>query len=394
MVYAPGKDRVQTGTSAGWTPRQGAGGVHAGYIQGQTSKFARNAGLRKDQFRETLARLFVRVDAGEMDLFLSSFADEHVRTQLASRIAGDPVNRAADRVTAGGDLSQSETRTNRTASTTGYLDFFIQQANMPLMEKFDVKETLADNFSAEFFGQQPPMWSFTGWLMNTVQDDQATNFLRLYLQVLRGTMLARRQKVVSLRFDSYIVTGDMTMTNLSLSSQAQTYVPFAFTLLVKRIGIITYTEGWVPTRAGTAFAADPNAIPYDGRPSPVAAQRQIAASLPANLEDAAPTNAVVSDPRTRQRPVTPDALMPPPAPEPEDTNPDLATSQSIASVLSPLFVPTPLLGLLAAADISARAHSLIHTSVDRAPQAALTVPRPETQNPPRRNTTAATIRTP
>ena len=180
---------------------------------------------------------------------------------------------------------------------------------MPLQEKVDLKETLADNYVAYFFGQSPPVWTFSGWLFNSVQDDQTTNFLRLYLEILRGTQLARRQKVVSLKIDSYIITGAIISTNFTLQSTTELYVPFQFQLLVKRVAIVNYTVGWLPTRAETPFAADPNAIPYDGRRMRSGDRAAIAAVLsPNTASESAPVPDRTADTRTTQPPAPTDPL--------------------------------------------------------------------------------------
>jgi hypothetical protein len=257
--YAPGED---AGGSS-------AKGLFAQYLQGETPKYAINNGFRADLFRNTLARMFIRVDASEMPLFLGSIADEHTRNKLARRIAGDPTPVEAPTPTATPvtpSSTDASTRRRHTATANGYLDFLIQQVQMPLQEKVQVTETLSDNYVAYAFGQAPPMWQFQGTLINTVQDDQASNMFRLYTQILRATQMARRQKSLSLSFDSYIVNGIITNINLSLSSNNELMVPFAFQLLVKRVFITNYTRGWVPTQANTPFSADLNAIAYDGRP--------------------------------------------------------------------------------------------------------------------------------
>lgn len=312
MVYAPGRDRPPTGTArptASYSPGSGAGGVFAEFLQGATTKYAQNKGFRSDFFRNTLARLFVRVDASEMNLFLASIGDEHTRSQLAPRLAGDPAPRQNNRVTGGANTDDGLTRSARTPATNGYLDFFISSMNINFQEKMDVKEELSDNYVAYFFGQNAPVWPFTGWLLNTVQDDQASNMFRLYSEILRGTQLARRQKSVDIKIDSYIISGAMCALSLALNAQNETYVPFSFQFLVKKVTIVNYTLGWVPTRASTAFAADPNAIPYDGRPRPEGSLHAIAARIPAGTEEIAPTPPATVDPRTVSSTTPADALM-------------------------------------------------------------------------------------
>lgn len=241
-----------------------AGGVFSELIQGATPKYAFNRGARGDtQQRNTLARIFMRVDASEYDsIFLPSIGDSQVRDHLAKRIAGDPLGPPHGR------------------HDTGYIDFLITQAQSQLTEKFDVSETLADNYVAYFFGQAAPVFSYSGYLINSKQDDQATNFLRLYIALLRGTQLARRQKIASLRYDSYIVSGAMVNLQLSHNAQNELLIPFSFNFLVKKLIISNFTRGWTPTSVGGEFADDPLLVPYDGRPRAESALQDIVARTP------------------------------------------------------------------------------------------------------------------
>lgn len=413
MVYAPGRDRYpavygnpRVQNSAAYVPSQGAGGVFAGYIQGMTPKYAFNAGLRDDMWRNTLARMFIRVNAEEMALFTASINDVQVRERLATRIAGDPVGRQESRVTASGAVSEGAARYSNSEGTNGYLDFFIQQASMPLQEKFDVKETLADNYTAEFFGQQPPMWSYSGWLMNTVQDDQATNFLRLYLSVLRGTQLARRQKIIALKVDSYIVSGAMVNLNMTITSNAEIYIPFSFSLLVKSVKFVNFTRGWTPTRANTVFAADPNDIPYDGRPAGTGSLRRIVAQMGEDVVQLGPSGEVTSDPRVHAPPVRPDALAPAPVAE-DPAGADASVFDVLTGAVGArlgggavasaavLALPAAVAGGVALAGLTGAAAvgsssatdvlNRLSDAVDGRPPAP-TTPTPETRSPPRATT--------
>lgn len=278
-----------------------AKGVFAGLVQGATPKYAINNGFRSDLFRNTLARMFVRVDASEMNTFLGSIADSHTRSQLANRIAGDPTSQQGDAQTGGGATQDSSVARRRTVQSNGYLDFLIQSVQMQMQEKVQVSETLSDNYVAYTFGQSPPMWAFQGVLINTVQDDQASNMFRLYSQILRATQMARRQKSMSMSFDSYVVNGVMTNLTMNLTSQNEVMVPFSFQLLVKRVFITNFTRGWVPTTAGTPFSADLNAIAYDGRPREEASLSRIAARTQSDSEpDSTPTPQEQADTRTTQ----------------------------------------------------------------------------------------------
>jgi hypothetical protein len=287
--FAPGIDsESRQGGGGNYRPGQGAGGIFAKTLQGATPKYAINNGPRSDLFRNTMARIFVRVDAAEMDLFLRSVADSHTREQLVRTLVGDPTP-AELQATTNQATPQATTARRRTrAQGTGYLDFFLQNVQMPLQEKVQVSETLSDNYVAYAFGQAPPMWNFTGALINSVQDDQGSNMFRLYTEILRATQMARRQKTMSIALDSYAINGVMTNMTMGLTADNQLLIPFSFQLLVKRVFITNFTNGWTPTTAGTPFPSDPLARDSDGTPREEGALTQIAARIPEGTVETTP----------------------------------------------------------------------------------------------------------
>lgn len=240
-----------------------------------TPKYARNNGFRSDLFKDTMARMFVRVPEREQAVFNASIGDAFTRTRIAPRLAGQ-LNR-----------------------TNGYLDFVISSAAMELSERYQIVETPSDDYVVYFFGQAPPVLQLSGALVNTYQDDQACNMVRAYTNILRGTQLARRQLAVSLRMDSYVFTGVLLNLQLQWKAENELFVPFGSQLLVKRMAITNFNAGWTPYRAGTPFTVDPLVVPLDGvRPTTTA--REIIMGTPGGTERLAPGTTLV-DPRTRTR---------------------------------------------------------------------------------------------
>jgi hypothetical protein len=103
---------------------------------------------------------------------------------------------------------------------------------------------------------------------------------------------------MSLSMDSFVLNGVMLNLQLSLSAQNELYMPFSFQMVMKRVFITNFTSGWTPTRAGTPFAADLNAIAYDGRPRELQSLSRIAARIPPGTEEVTPTPQASADPRT------------------------------------------------------------------------------------------------
>jgi len=178
-------------------------------------KYARHRQFRHHEYMDTMARMFIDVPPDIYTSFINSLEDGQTQ-DIARVLCGDGVNKGG----------------------RGYFDFLLQNANHSLNEKVQIVETLEDSYVAFFFGTSPPMWRYSGTLMNTYQDDWTMRMFRIYDQLARGTQLARRAFSLRLRYDSMIVSGAMTDLNWSLQGGLETYCPFSFTLLVKSVTIL------------------------------------------------------------------------------------------------------------------------------------------------------------
>jgi len=226
----PGGPLINPAASPVADPIYGLSKGDFGKHPGATVKYAINDGHQRDaEYRETMARMFIQMPAQERDKFVTSCPSE--TRDLAKILCG------AGAGAAGG---------------TGFVDFLLQGANESFNEKYQVVESLSDNFIIYVFGQRATPFQYNGMLKNTYQDDQRVWMTRLYRDVLRGTQLARRRKLVRLRYDSVIVSGVMLGLNMNVSGDLKDGVPFSFVLMPTQYVIFTPTGG-VPTKLSTAF---------------------------------------------------------------------------------------------------------------------------------------------
>jgi hypothetical protein len=227
-LIIPGGE-TDLGDGRSWNATQSSG-VFAKF-PGATPKYALNQGPRDNEFRETMARMFIQMPEKERNQFVQSCPPE--TRPLAKILCG--VGEGAS----GG---------------TGFMDFLLTQAVEPFQEKFQVVESLSDNFIIYVFGQQAPQFQYGGKLLNTWQDDQRVWMLRLYRDILRGTQLARRRKLVRLRYDSVIISGVMVAQQQTVMGTEENSVDFAFTLIPTQYTIFTPAVG-APTKLKTPFTS-------------------------------------------------------------------------------------------------------------------------------------------
>lgn len=266
---------------------QGQFHTHANYA---SLKHALNQGERTDDVQKnTLARIYLAVSPSDRAKFFDSIGSGFVKTNLAPQLTGT-------------------TRDDTTGSNVGkgYIDFFLERVQHSLQENFQVAPTLEGNYVVYSFDQQPPTWAYSGFLLNTQQDDQAINFFRLYVHLIRLSQLAKRKLVVSIRYDSYIVHGAIVDLTLDHSSDVQMKVPFSFRLLVKKVLDVNYNINWTPTQPAGNFSDDPFSAGLGNLPVTRRRATTDVATTPVNVE-LAPVPSQEADPRVNDDPITGEA---------------------------------------------------------------------------------------
>lgn len=249
--FVPGGANLDVTDTSNYGKEMGQFAQHPG----STPKYAINKNPRDAEYRETMARMFIEMPQQERDLFVTSCP---------------PETRELARVLCGVDTGGS--------GGTGFIDFLITNISEPFNEKIQVVETLSDNFVIYTFGQQAPQFQYSGILYNSYQDDQRVWMIRLYRDIIRATQLARRRKLVRLRYDSVIVTGVAIMHTQQLTGDAQNWVNFNLVIIPTEYTIFTPAIG-SPTKLKTP-ATEGGKLATDGTGVPDTTQKNTTAKAP------------------------------------------------------------------------------------------------------------------
>lgn len=188
-----------------------------------TPKYAINKGARDNEFKETLARMYVSL----------ADASEQVKQQYLASLPGDAQTQALAKVLVGAGQQNGG---------TGFIDFFLQQVNESWQESMQIDKVLGDNYVAFYFGQEPPTFQYSGTLLNSQQDNQRSGFALAYQHILRGTQLARRNALLRLKYDSTIVSGTINSHTQVINAENEMAVPFSFTMLIKEYVVLQPTR--------------------------------------------------------------------------------------------------------------------------------------------------------
>ncbi len=205
---------VSGGETSIYEPDATRRGVFAQY-PGMSPKY----NTRPGHDEETMARLLIPVPAGAWDAW----------TKARKSFKGD-IENLADMLVYWGGPEYDKRSYHR-----GYIDFLLQRAQEGFQEKYQVAEVQGDNYVTYFFGQKPPIFQYSGILLNTLQDDWRKAMTLMYLHLLRGTQLAQRKLVMAIAYDEMVVTGSMVNLSQVFTSDRQIAADFSFSILVKKI---------------------------------------------------------------------------------------------------------------------------------------------------------------
>lgn len=151
-------------------------------------------------------------------------------------------------------LMGTDTGLGTNTGGTGYVDFLLSQVDERRDERYQISEVLSDDFTTYVFGQHAPIWSFSGYLMNSKQDDWAAAFDILYDNVLRASRMADLQQLVRLRYDNKVVTGTIINLQKSMRAELQIVYNFSFQMIIQQVDI-TIQPQWKPTTLNNQFSS-------------------------------------------------------------------------------------------------------------------------------------------
>lgn len=227
---------------------------------------------------ETMARLFVPMPNGPSRWkFIQSIWEREARN-------------LAKNLTTYGD--QKPVMGNN-GTGLGYVDFLLQNVQESYQEKAQISEVLSDNYVVYYFGSRPPVFQYSGKLLNTYQDDWRSAFTLLYRSVMRGTQLSRRKALISIAYDNVVVTGTMMSMSQGLNAEIEMAADFNFTLLVKRYDLFRLP--------GTTPTPPSGGVEYFNRinPSELASTLQLG-RIPKNIREVGSPQYVTSQSKNEQ----------------------------------------------------------------------------------------------
>jgi len=147
-----------------------------------------------------------------------------------------------------------------------YTKFFLQAVQETEQEKFQIVDTFS-NYYSFFYGKKPPIYNFSGYLLNLINYNWLNEFMYLYENFWRGTKAVERNARIFLTYNYQQVQGYILNVNTNLQAERDKGVPFSISMLVTKRLIFSqspdYTSDSLIPRAKSGLVnteADPNSV--------------------------------------------------------------------------------------------------------------------------------------
>ena len=114
-----------------------------------------------------------------------------------------------------------------------YTKFILQSVQESHFERYQVVETFND-FYVFMFGERPPIYNFSGTLINTRNINWVQDFMLLYETFFRGTRCVEANAEIRLTYGGRSIAGYMLNVSSQTNAAVEEGVQFSFQLLVTK----------------------------------------------------------------------------------------------------------------------------------------------------------------
>jgi len=111
--------------------------------------------------------------------------------------------------------------------------FFLESVQESHNEKYQIVETF-NNFYVYFYGERPPVYNFSGTLLNLSNYNWKNEFMYFYQNFWRGSKAVELGARVFLTYDYQQIQGYILNINTSLQTLTDNAAQFSFSMLVTR----------------------------------------------------------------------------------------------------------------------------------------------------------------
>lgn len=125
--------------------------------------------------------------------------------------------------------------TTEDKTTGGYDGFLLTGVSCQLSEKVQITEVFGDNEVIYYFGRDPMVFSISGILIDSPDNNWFTDWLYMYSNFMRGTQLAKNAELLQLVLPNMTLLGTISSFAWNQDASRDVDIPFTFQFLAKEI---------------------------------------------------------------------------------------------------------------------------------------------------------------
>lgn len=137
--------------------------------------------------------------------------------------------------------------------------FFLQSSQEGHTERSQVVETFGD-FYAFFFGERPPIYTYSGTLLNSSNINWLNDFYFYYDNFLRGTKCAEYKARLVMTYSNSQVEGYMLGFNIAQNAELEAGVQISFQILILDRKILKLSQDFGILDMNGKYIADKNIL--------------------------------------------------------------------------------------------------------------------------------------
>ena len=136
-----------------------------------------------------------------------------------------------------------------------YTKLILNQVQESHAERSQIIETFGD-FYVFMFGERPPTYTFSGFLVNSKNANWVADFMYYYDNFLRGTKCLERQAKTVITYGGRQIEGYILNVSHALDAVSEGAVPINFTVVVTRRNYLGFSDDFGVTLSSSGVLAE------------------------------------------------------------------------------------------------------------------------------------------
>lgn len=174
------------------------------------------------------------------------------QTQYSEYISGSTKRDLTFKDLVGNDGDLTNMSDPKDSNTFGYDKFLLTGVQASFDEKVQITQVFGDAEVVYYFGRQPIVFTLSGVLIDSVDNNWFTDWIKIYSEALRGTQLAKNYELLKIILPNMAITGSIMNFSWQQNSARDVDIPFSFQFLARVVEPLPAVNSGIPLNSQIA----------------------------------------------------------------------------------------------------------------------------------------------